>query len=926
MFRFRETASLLQTARECPRVPRPQAVREGRRFTSPPGGKLVLLACLIVAACEAGFIDVGDLSVTPASVSLDVSELELVSGREVVVQATVQDARGKPVNLGTGSVQLEWSTSNERIATVTPQGRSAARVRGVDAGTVEITATAQQGYAQAAVLALLQGGPKKPSSASIHVRVSPAGLVQVSGSGQTGPVATTLPAELVMRAVGAEGQGVANVDIEFVPASGHGSVQPTSVVTDEQGLARTRWTLGLAPGTMRAEARAPNRLKLDPVTFTATAEAPEKQPGEPSRVEVSPASALLRSVGETVRVTAIVRDSEGTQLSGHSVRWLSRDPATATVDSTGLVRGEKPGRASIIATVATVADSSYVEVQQVAASVTITPTSATLEPGATAQFAATVKDATGSTIPSPDLTWTSSNSAVATVDGKGLVTAKEAGSATIRATSGTVHADASVTVQAPPPPPPPPPSGLLPAFPGAEGWGASALNECRKLPLVVHQVTNTNDSGTGSLRDILENRVSSSQYDIVIFRTGGTIQNEAQILLRRDCVYVAGQTAPGDGILIRSHPTSGHNGQLIRIVTNSRTRNIAVRYLRLRHGQEGGRGGGGIGVIGTGGGRDIILDHLSATWGGENQHIQISQNSTELETTRTSVQNSIMAEGFGSRGAMLNIDVHPASSYAYREHSFHRNLLATMGQRFPRVHAGDANVSKAAGVEVVNNVMYNPWNQTGEAVHRSVVEWVKNYQDVGPHRTWSQAGINRWEHYGSSDPIDPNDTGSLYIDGNHITGYSGPEFESWVQRYDERVKLPASMQRFVRMAPPPHPIVEQSALAAREWVLDNAGASRRIDCSGNWVDNRDAVDTRIVEYVRNRTGPTNTSGMTASQIHGSWPAMSGGTACADTNRNGLPDQWENRYFGCATCADPAAVTRSGYLVIEHYLNGTDPLR
>jgi leishmanolysin/Big-like domain-containing protein len=70
--------------------------------------------------------------------------------------------------------------------------------------------------------------------------------------------------------------------------------------------------------------------------------------------------------------------------------------------------------------------------------------------GVTQQLSATVTDQAGTTISSPKVAWSTSNGAVATVSGTGLVTSKGSGSAVITATAGAVSATAQVSVtQAP---------------------------------------------------------------------------------------------------------------------------------------------------------------------------------------------------------------------------------------------------------------------------------------------------------------------------------------------------------------------------------------------------------------------------------------------------------------------------------------------
>jgi len=79
------------------------------------------------------------------------------------------------------------------------------------------------------------------------------------------------------------------------------------------------------------------------------------------------------------------------------------------------------------------------------ASVAVSPATLSQNPGATQQFVATLKDASGNVLAGRTMTWTSSNAAIAAVNGSGLETAVAAGSATVTATSGGITGTASVT-------------------------------------------------------------------------------------------------------------------------------------------------------------------------------------------------------------------------------------------------------------------------------------------------------------------------------------------------------------------------------------------------------------------------------------------------------------------------------------------------
>lgn len=100
---------------------------------------------------------------------------------------------------------------------------------------------------------------------------TPAALVVVQGTNQAVQGGKELPNAIVLRVLTEEGKAVEKVSVGFTVASGGGSVNPGSVLTDANGEARTKWVLGpTAPEqTLRAEVAG-----LDPVTISATAIVP----------------------------------------------------------------------------------------------------------------------------------------------------------------------------------------------------------------------------------------------------------------------------------------------------------------------------------------------------------------------------------------------------------------------------------------------------------------------------------------------------------------------------------------------------------------------------------------------------------------------------------------------------------------------------
>jgi hypothetical protein len=94
-------------------------------------------------------------------------------------------------------------------------------------------------------------------------------LESVSGNEQPGFVGIPLDERLVVRVLDDASVPVANAQVTWSVTSGGGSVTPSRSRSDENGIARTTWTLGLTAGTQEAMARIPG---LEPIVFTATAE------------------------------------------------------------------------------------------------------------------------------------------------------------------------------------------------------------------------------------------------------------------------------------------------------------------------------------------------------------------------------------------------------------------------------------------------------------------------------------------------------------------------------------------------------------------------------------------------------------------------------------------------------------------------------
>src|SRR5205823_6518767 len=139
-------------------------------------------------------------------------------------------------------------------------------------------------------------------------------------------------------------------------------------------------------------------------------------------VTVSPATPSV-TAGQTVQLSATMKDANGSTLTGRTVTWAS-NANVATVTNNGLVTGMTAGSATITATSEGQNGTSTVTVSSVpVASVTVSPSAPTVTVGQTVQLSATMKDANSNTLTGRTATWATSSAAVATVSASGLVTA-----------------------------------------------------------------------------------------------------------------------------------------------------------------------------------------------------------------------------------------------------------------------------------------------------------------------------------------------------------------------------------------------------------------------------------------------------------------------------------------------------------------------
>lgn len=421
----------------------------------------------------------------------------------------------------------------------------------------------------------------------------------------------------------------------------------------------------------------------------------------------------------------------------------------------------------------------------------------------------------------------------------------------------------------------PPPAVQQLAFPGAEGAGRFARGGRGGRVMIV---TTLADDGPGSLRAAVE----TPGPRVIVFAISGTIRLARPLRIREGQVTIAGQSAPGDGITLRDHP--------LEVAADD----VVIRYVRSRLGDESRSESDAIWILG---GRRIILDHVSASWSVD-------------ETLSASANYTRPGEGFWDLTVQWSIiaDSLTHSLHAKGEHgygslirggrgsriSFHHNLWANHEARMPRPgnYSGPDVDPEGAFFDFRSNVFYN-WggSHSGYNADKATLaryNFVDNAYLTGPD---------------SQKPVAFNESNTLakaYWSGNSMDGAMPADQWSLVtgiQPDGYRLSAPVDVA----------PVAPDPAPSAYARVLAEAGASRV----------RDAVDRRVVEGVRTRTGRQ----IDTQSQDGGWPELKSLPAPKDRDHDGMPDEWERRHGLDPHCDDSASDRDgNGFTAIEDYLN------
>ncbi len=460
--------------------------------------------------------------------------------------------------------------------------------------------------------------------------------------------------------------------------------------------------------------------------------------------------------------------------------------------------------------------------------------------------------------------------------------------------------------------------------------GAAAPNDsvCNRTNANVHFVTTTGATGIGSLQDIIENQLVDDTMDYVIFRTGGTTSS-VTITPSANCLYVAGQTAPGDGF--QAHHSSG--SQVLDLPRNLNGTNSIWRYLRFRS-HKGTPGAQDVVTVLSG--RNIIFDHVSAQYGNDETFTltTVGTGNSGNNIAKVTIQWSIIGPGLRLHSTGTALGRADDMTTRNDSSSWHHNLWVHNSHRNPRIVANEP-------VELINNIVYNWKNKVGGFCRGPDVDIVRNYWKGGPWAPSAARSLMKNCNLGSDPPsIGTKEFARLFVLGQVLDSLGTVLKDSTADQeafftFDSGSALDDSMFSASRFANPVIAVTEHSAAQAYDSILDvniGAGVTRRLDCDGTWLlAQRDTLENLLVNHVLNNTGPsTNEENDHPDDypVNGSSgiPSLSAGTACTDTDSDGMPDVWEDangldKNDGTDFTSDADG---DGYIALEEYLNGTTP--
>ena len=433
--------------------------------------------------------------------------------------------------------------------------------------------------------------------------------------------------------------------------------------------------------------------------------------------------------------------------------------------------------------------------------------------------------------------------------------------------------------------------GKVLAFPGAEGYGAGATGGRGGD---VYHVTTLEDNGEeGSLRAAV-----SKPDRIIVFDVAGIINLKEALVFSKN-LTIAAQTAPGDGVVLYGNRVSFTGAS-----------NLICRHLRIRMGTNGPDGKDAAGIAN---GENMIFDHLSVTWG-RDENFSINWDSKGTLPRNITIQNSILGQGLQNHscGGLIQTDTESGIT-------LFRNLYTDNKTRNPKVKGLN---------QFVNNVVYNwgsgaAYNMGGDSSGQSETTIDDNYFIVGPVDNWQNVRQEDNSIKVEKVPMSPtppflggNADFRAYYKGNYYDNDKDGSLNGFELTRANWAEYCKGEPTFLSAPSDKHPAISQqtSATEAYNWIVKNVGAS---------LPARDEVDQYLIDELTSlgKKGTIIQNEQDVQQFSlGGVGTIQNGEKPLDSDNDGMPDEFEDKYgLDKNDPSDAAKIANNGYTNIENYI-------
>ena len=384
---------------------------------------------------------------------------------------------------------------------------------------------------------------------------------------------------------------------------------------------------------------------------------------------------------------------------------------------------------------------------------------------------------------------------------------------------------------------------------------------------------------------------------VIVFSTAGTIHLKAPLEIANGNVTVLGQTAPGQGICIADYP-----------IVIKKTHDVTLRYIRCRLGNKSLEKDAetDYDALSVNDCRNIMIDHCSFSW-------SVDECVSCYGNENFTLQYCFITESLRNAG-------HVKGAHGYggiwggKNASFHHNLLAHHDSRNPRFDHDYVDMKCGGPIDFVNNVIYN-WGDNsaygGEGSSNGAggrhINFVNNYFKPGLS-TKSDVRDRLVDPWTSCDNCTDACGGSIqppsiWLMGNVMASSETVTSNNWAGSTKSQSIAGAVAKWETGLTALK---VTETANDAYATVLEKAGCSL----------SRDAVDIRIVNDVKENTGRLIDK---PSEV-GGWPNLDTTSQIVDADKDGIPDEWEEKYgLDPKNVLDASKISLvTGYTNIEVY--------